>query len=267
MSSWAINALQRYQQIKVHTFTTAGGRSSSLCCTLSPHRTSLVQTFLCISVRPWHHVAQRVSGDDRRSCFCHQTSEQSSIKAPAILTVTMEAADVLLSDVHRLDCWADLEWREGVWVTFRDTTFIVALMNKRWVRGGYSRREGQKTVFVGVLEFKNGQKRWIRLSSNISVRKRRSGWMFAPVFREKSVNWALFYIRLMWIKRMWQHDVGDSSAHPSSWFFERSTHVTGALKGAFIRSESDNRLVNQTNVSLFTAETESQQKLRESRSE
>lgn len=41
--------------------------------------------------------------------------------------MTMEAANVLLSDVHRLDGWADLDWREGVLtLTFRDATFSVA---------------------------------------------------------------------------------------------------------------------------------------------
>lgn len=73
--------------------------------------------------------------------------------------MTMEAADVLLSDVHWLAGWADLEWSEGVLsVTFRGTTFTVAFVNERWVTGDYSSREGQKTVFVGVWSLKMGRK-------------------------------------------------------------------------------------------------------------
>lgn len=46
--------------------------------------------------------------------------------------MTMEAAGVLLSDVHWLDGGADLAWpKRASTVTFRDTNLIVALMNKR----------------------------------------------------------------------------------------------------------------------------------------
>lgn len=64
---------------------------------------------------------------------------------------------------------------------------------------------------------------------------------------------------------MLQRGAGDSWEHRSSWFCERSAHVTVTLKCAPLservispESESDKRLVRQTNVCLFTAETESQ---------
>lgn len=43
--------------------------------------------------------------------FVTKTLEQKWIKSSAVLTVSMEAASVLPSDVHWLDGWADTEWR------------------------------------------------------------------------------------------------------------------------------------------------------------
>lgn len=67
------------------------------------------------------------------------------------------------------------------------------------------------------------------------------------------------------MERMLQRGAGDSWEHRRSWFGEWSAHVTGTLKCAPLSGrvisperESDKRLVRQTDVCLFTAETESQ---------
>lgn len=121
--------LQRYQQVKVQKCTTAGGRPSSLCCTLSPHRASLVQTFLCVSLQTWHHAAQRVPP---ASVPKHHTRTRQRPRPYSPWPWRLQM--LLLSDVHWLDRWAHLERGEGVLtVTFGDTTFTVALVNRRWV--------------------------------------------------------------------------------------------------------------------------------------
>lgn len=195
-------------------------------------------------------------------------------KGSATLTMTMEAADVLLSDVHWLAGWADLEWREGVLsVTFRDTTFTVATVNKRWVRGDYSSGEGQKTVFVGVWSLKMGRKdEHLCQLTSLCGGEGLDGCLHPCLQKSQLIElyFTSHWRELKGCEITWCRWLISASEQLVFWMIHSCDRSVkdARLSGRVIssESESDNRLVSQTNISLFTAETESQQNSWESRS-
>lgn len=151
------------------------------------------------------------------SDFVTKILEQKWMKASAVLTVSMETAGVLPSDVHWLDAWADMKWREGLLtVAFRGTTFTV---NKRWVRGDYSSREGQKTVFVWVWSLKMDPKDEYLCQGTSLWGGGMDGCLHPCSQKSHLLVIGLYFTSDWWIKKMWEHDVGDSFEHLSSCFF------------------------------------------------